>query len=83
MKVVVPCEIDNGSVVDNLAALGLADHRRLHPVVEDLARRADQGFESGAAVFCKIPLRRFNRPKQQNQTGVSSSWRKGFSSGCR
>ena len=44
---VVASQIDERSVVDDAAAFGLADHRGLHPVVEDLARRAAQRLERG------------------------------------
>ena len=47
MIAVVPRQIDERSVVDDAAALGLSDHRGLHPVVEDLARRAAESLERG------------------------------------
>ena len=40
-------EVDQGAVVDDEAVGVLADHRGLHAVVEDLARRAADRLEGG------------------------------------
>ena len=41
-------EVEQGAVVDDVAGLGvLTDHRGLHPVVKDLARRAADRGEGG------------------------------------
>ncbi len=47
LEAVVPREVEKGAVVDDEAVGILADHRGLHAVVEDLARRAADRFERG------------------------------------
>jgi hypothetical protein len=46
-KAAVACRLEQGAIVGDAAARLLADHRRPHPVVEDLARHAAQRRERG------------------------------------
>src|SRR5207342_3616828 len=45
LEAVVPCEVEEAAVVNDQAVGILADHRRLHAVVENFLRRPADRFE--------------------------------------
>jgi hypothetical protein len=67
IKAVMTCEVDQRAIVDDALVMTLAEHCRLHAVVEDLPRRAAQRLERrdmAAQHGCQVLMHDEARPDQ-------------------